>query len=280
MDSIRRTFSSGWLPDADSVNAPPDALLRADNLVLDELGALVLRGGSAKVSANLGAAVHSLFTVVRSGTRLRYAGSGNDAFRNGSSIVTFGGSGDIIFGSYLGYTFIARGSTKKKDDGTTVRNWGIAMTGGAPTAVLQALVNVSIATWDSSETGNHTMVEDNGTGLAYTDSRSGVPNGAVVMVPNSTTFRAIITRSFASDQNFGSAVGGGDNNIIAMYIFTTNAGVMTNAILQIDVNDGTFQEDTYTKVWPIKGAPAIPETPDYPPGAPPPDGIPGEPPLI
>ena len=34
----RRDFSAGWQPDADSINAPANAFLRADNCVIDTHG--------------------------------------------------------------------------------------------------------------------------------------------------------------------------------------------------------------------------------------------------
>ncbi len=46
----RQSFDAGWRPDNDAFNAPANAVLRMDNLTLDELGILSLRPGSAKIS--------------------------------------------------------------------------------------------------------------------------------------------------------------------------------------------------------------------------------------
>src|SRR5262245_34676261 len=121
----RTNFGRGWVPDADSVNGPVDGLLRADNLVLDEHGVLALRRGSAVLASLADQDVHSLFTVIASdGTRYRFAGANNAVYANGIAIATgVTGTGDIVFGSHLGQVLFARGTTKKKYDGTTLRNW-------------------------------------------------------------------------------------------------------------------------------------------------------------
>ncbi len=152
---IRSSFGRGWVPDADPVNGPVDGLLRMDNLVLDELGVLSLRQGSTKINpaALTDPDVHSLFTSQLSGARYRMAGANNAVYANGSSIITgVAGSGDVAFGSYLGQILIGRSTTKRKYDGTTVRNWGIAMTGGAPTVAAVAADSKVFASCDSGET--------------------------------------------------------------------------------------------------------------------------------
>src|SRR3990167_244751 len=132
----RRDFSGGWQPSADAVNAPENALLRADNLVWDRLGVPSLRLGSSKINSSpLGDTdIHSLFTAVVGGTRYRMTGAGSAVYANGSSIASgLAGSNDIAFGFDKGQILFARSTSKKKYDGTTVRNWGIAKPTTAPT---------------------------------------------------------------------------------------------------------------------------------------------------
>jgi len=132
----RQDFSAGWMPDADATNAPPNALLRGDNLILDELGILAVRQGSTKInSVALGDIdVHSLYTAVISGTRYRFSGAAANVYSNGVTLgVTMASSGDVIFGSYMGQVFFARSTSKHKYDGSTVRTWGVGMTSGVPT---------------------------------------------------------------------------------------------------------------------------------------------------
>src|SRR4030095_2736985 len=78
----RNDWSAGWQPSADAFNAPKNALLRADNLVLEETGIIALRQGSNRVNATALAEqdVHSLFWVVIGGTPYRLAGAGNSVY--------------------------------------------------------------------------------------------------------------------------------------------------------------------------------------------------------
>lgn len=264
MDHETKSYPAGWVPDADSVNGPPDGLLRMDNLILDELGVLGLRLGTNVLNTALAdLSVHSLFTVIRSGTRLRYAGAGNNVYRNFSSLgVTFASSGDIYFGSYQGQTLMARSTTKRKDDGTTVRNWGIAMTGGTP-AVQAALAanSKTLADWNVAETALHTIQEDDGTGLTYADDHSAAANQAAVIRASQGGQRGSLTKTFAGDQDFNTYTGpvaATDDDIFSAWIFVANPAVVARITLLIDVNAGTFQDDYYYKAWEINGS----DTPD------------------
>src|SRR6185436_7284696 len=103
----RKSFARGWCPDCDAVNAPIDALLRMDNLILDERGVPSLRKGSTLLSTGGGDA-HSLYTTYLSDVRFRMVGSGTTVYANGASIATtFGAGADISFGSYFGNIFFA-----------------------------------------------------------------------------------------------------------------------------------------------------------------------------
>lgn len=291
MDHQERTYEQGWVPDADEVNCPPNALLRMDNLILDELGVLALRRGSTKINTTALADVdiHSLFTVVRSGTRLRYVGASNAVYRNGTSIASgVNGSNDIYFGSHMGQTLIARGTTKLKDDGTTVRNLGIAMTGGAPTinAALAAR-SKQVTNWDISETANHFIDEDDGTGLSYNQDHDGTANGALVLRPSNTTLRGMARRAFGADQDFANYTGpvaGADSDLFSTWIFIENSAVAVKVKMLLDVNDGSFQLDYYFKEWQVGGT-AVSSVPATNPGgsdpAPnDPGSDPSNPPLI
>lgn len=289
-DLAKRTYERGWCPDQDAINAAPGTLLRADNLTLDELGVLSLRQGVESIGAALADLdVHSLFTVVRSGTRLRYVGAGSNAYRNGSAIGSFDGSGDIHFGSHLGQTFMARGTTKSKDDGTTTRNWGIEMTGGRPVPV--AVVtgdSKDYETWSETETANHAVDEDDGNGPDYNQDQDGIDNEAVQLGTNAESGRAIITKTFPAPQDFTILNGGreaSDDDYISFYMFTDNPGAVIKTTLQIDVNGGLFSLDWYFKEWLGQGV-AGPDGGVVDPGAPtgvetgPVEEVPGEPPLI
>ena len=250
----RRAFVNGWMPDADPQNGPVDGFLRFDNCVLDELGAAALRKGSAKINSSAFADtdIHSLFTAVLSGTRYRMAGAGSAVYANGASIASgVAGSGDISFGSHMGQILIARSTTKKKYDGSTVRNWGIAMTGGAPTVAALAPDSKTFATFASGETtwsceeGTSTSMPGNVTG------QDGTASGAIYVDPDEDTGRATITKLFAAAQNFtayDAGQVGTDADLIEFYLYVTEPERLLALTLMIDVNpDSTnrFQDDYY-----------------------------------
>lgn len=252
----KRTYEIGWSPDVDAVNAPPGALLRGDNLIHDELGVLALRQGVTKINgvAFSDIDVHSLFTVVRSGSRYRYAGAGAKVYRNSSDVgVTFDGSGDIQFGSHMGQTLIARGTTKKKDDGTEVRNWGIAMTGGTP--LVTAKVDgdhVDFATWSETETSEHEVEEDDGNGPDYNQDQDGIDNEAIQLGTSGDTGRAIVKRNLPATLDATILSGGReatDDDYISLFFFADNPQAIIKVTLQIDVNGGGFSLDYYSKDW-------------------------------
>ena len=295
MEYARREFDAGWMPDADAINAPPNALLRADNLTLDELGVVSVRQGSTRINEGTPLAetdVHSLFTIFREGIgRVRYAGAGDSVFRQSVTPlgVTMTGTGDIAFGSNLGQVFFARGSSKYKDDGTTVRNWGIAMTGGTP-AVTGPIITDSkrYASWDATETADHEIIENNGAALTYAEDRNATPDSAITDQPESGSKRLVLQRNLAGPVDFTILDGGreaSDDDMLKLGMYVSNPNVVEKVTLQIDVNGGEFTGDMFIKEWAGPGQPGSDGTvsnPGVPPGFVPNPGQegPGEPPLV
>ncbi len=245
MDISRRDFSRGWLPSADAVNCPKNALLRMDNCVLDELGIVSLRKGSAKINsvALTDTDIHSLFTAILNGTRYRMAGAGADIYANGSSLSqTMAGSGDVAFGSAMGQIFFARSTSKKKYDGTTVRNWGIAQPNAAPTLAANATDSKTFSACDTADYANWTQNEG-----AKTDRTT-----YIELVSSATTARGTITKTFGTPQNFTSYDGGStasDNDLLQFYFMVTEPQLLQKVLVQIDVNSGNFTEDYYEFRW-------------------------------
>lgn len=246
----RSQFDLGWQPSSDAFNAPKNALLRADNLMLDEVGALTLRQGSAKInsSAFSDTDVHSLFTTTLSSTRYRMSGATSAAYANGSSIATgFAGTAtdDISFGAHMGQILMARSTTKKKYDGTTVRTWGIAAPNAA--ATLTALSADSKVFASCASTESPAMTSNEGT-QAFAADKAGTANAAVELTPDATTGRATSTKTFASAQDYttyDAAQTGTDDDLIEFYAYVTEPQYMDRITLMIDVNDALFQEDYY-----------------------------------
>lgn len=256
-DLSNRSFPLGWTPDADAVNGPDGILLRADNLVLDEMGAVSLRAGSQKINASPlgGPIVHSLFAVMRNGVQFIYAGAGGALYRNSvAPAAEMGGEGDISFGAYLGYVFVARGPNRLKDDGTNIRKWGIEMTGEVPSiqSTIGPSVN-SLATWDSGEF-QHSIQEGKTTTLAYAPDQDQNENSAVVLFPSPTTGRGVITRTFNADTDLEDLGGGDrfdDGDVISMWMFVADSVVARRLTIQVDVNGGGFDKDFYMRWWDI-----------------------------
>jgi hypothetical protein len=212
-----------WSPDSDAVNASDDALLRADNLVPDQTGALALRNGSTRLYTALNAAgagdVNALHTVeLSNGTTYRVAGIDDRIFINGvDQSVTLDGSGDLAIGDDSYQVFMARGTKKKKYDGSVFRNWGITRPVGTPTLAAVAAITKSAAAFDSSE--SPATAADEGTSTATTDE-GGTSNAARLVTPSASTSRAVVTRLFTTDQDFLDISGseGSETDLFDLYV--------------------------------------------------------------
>lgn len=219
-----------------------------DNLTLDELGILSLRQGSAKINSTAFADtdVHSLSTHTLSGTRYRMAGCTSAVYANGTSIASsVAGSGDIHFGAHMGQMLFARSTTKKKYDGTTVRNWGIAAPSTAPALTGIAADSATFATCASTESPIMTANEGS---VAFQPDKAGTANASVELTPDTTTARATATKTFASPTNFtvyNAGQAGTDDDLIDFYAYVTEPQYLDRIVIMFDVNDGTFQEDYY-----------------------------------
>lgn len=253
MGLISRTdFTRGWVSSADAVQASADALLRMDNCVLDERGAVTLRKGSSKINsvALADTDIHSLYTATLSGTRYRMAGAASAVYANGTSISSgLNGSGDIAFGSYLDQILFARGTSKKKYDGTTVRNWGIAAPGAAPTVAAVAADTKTFVSFTTGEAGTFTFNDDT-TGRTFAAGFDGTANGATILNPAATGVGRI-TKLFGSAQDFTVYDGAGtgtDDDLIEMYVYVANVLYAQTLWLQFDVSAGDFQTDYYHAV--------------------------------
>lgn len=242
----RRDFSAGWVPSADAFNAPKNALLRMDNLVLDELGAISLRQGSVKInsSAFSDVDIHSLFTISLNGSRCRFCGASNRVYLNGTATATtIAGSGDVSFGAHMGQALYARSTTKKKHDGTTERNWGIAAPGAAPTLTAIAADSKTFASCASTELPVVTVNEG---ALAFAADKAGTANAAVELTPDATTARATATKTFAAATDFtvyNAGQIGTDDDLVELDVFVTEPQYLERIALMIDFTDGLFQSD-------------------------------------
>ncbi len=248
---LRKDYSGGWFPSADAVNAPPNVLLRADNVVLDDEGVISLRAGSAKIngSALSDLDVHSLHTAVIGGTRYRMTGAGNHAYSNATDIgVTFTGSGDIAMADGFGQVFMGRSTTNKKWNGTSATNWGIDPPVTAPLVTATDPFQRIIATCDTGESPAFVANEGSITGTFPTGA-DGTANGSIEVTPDSTTGRATITKTFTSDQDCFNVAGlpGDDRDIFDILAWITEPEKLEKVTIMFGLGTGSdpFQDDYY-----------------------------------
>ena len=202
----RQFFPLGWMPNADAVDAPAGSLLRADNLILDEKNILSLRRGSQKIYGPLAdIEVHSLHTQSLNGIRYRMVGAGDHVYANGANLgVEMMAPGDTSFGTHMGQIFFARNASKYKYDGTTVRNWGLGMTGGPPLLGSGGGSTNLILDGSSTEVPALEWLDDDGTGASFGASHDGVPNGAAYVYCNPLGAHGQIRKKWATDQDFNN----------------------------------------------------------------------------
>ena len=204
---FKRSNSWRWNPDADPVGAPDGALLRAENTIPDSDGSRVLRRGSSTVYSGLVAQrVGTLHSPVLRGVRWRLAGIDNDVYRNGEPFgFTFAGRGDISIGDDAYQAFFARGSTKKKFDGTSSNNWGIAAPTYKPSLAAVNAITTQVATFDNGESPAFTIHEGSSN---FVDNYDGDTEEALELIPNATTGLASASKVFSSDTDYLD-IGGG-----------------------------------------------------------------------
>lgn len=243
------------MPDADSVASASDGvLLRADNLTIDEKGALALRKGSAKIFSGMqDLDVHTTKTVTLTGFNepssagtFRLMGVGNVLYKDGQTTdQTFDGTGDFAIGTDSYQAFISRGTTNKKWDGQTLNNWGIAAPTIAPTLSASAATSSTICSFASGESPAPTTNE--GTS-SFVTGYDGVASNATQLVP-SAAGRFSISKLFATDQDFLNFKGtaGSDTDLFDMFIWMSEPTKVKAITVMFGLNTTTdpYQQDYY-----------------------------------
>lgn len=246
-----------WWPDADAVNAPDGVLLRADNLVPDAEGMLVLRPGSNRIYSGMQTRVHSLYTCVLNSLTHRFAGCDNRLYHNGVDFGTnFSGSDDIAFGDDAYQAFFARGTTKKKFDGTNFNEWPVKAPELKATLTAVPAITSVVASFDSAE--SPAFVINEGTASFVTASDGVTANGALKLIPNAGTGRASASKKFSSDQDFFDILGatGGDTDLFDMYIWLEDPNKVDRITIMFGLGTGTdpYKDDYYYFDFKIKDA--------------------------
>jgi len=250
-----------FVPDADPIGAPAGVLLRADNTVSNETGARTLRKGSLLAYSGFqDQRVQSIYTALLQGSFIRFFGVDDQVYHDGVSFgFPFDGSGDISFGDDSYQCFFARGTTKKKYDGTTLNNWGLTRPILPPAVTAVAAVTTTVATFASGETPG-TITTPEGTSSFINDYNS-VSNAATALTPDSTSGRASWSKVWASDQDFLNILGvvGGQTDIYDMMTWFEEPRNTVKVTVMFGLGTGAdpFVDDYYTFDWPIKSAATV-----------------------
>lgn len=121
-------FNGGWAPSDDAQSGRKNVLLRMDNVELDKNGSLSLIGGTEKLYTYESTTVDLYATTI--GTdEVVYASVDTGKIYRDSTAISTGAGGDYTIatsGAAFGYTLLASGLTKLKDDGTNTYNLGLS----------------------------------------------------------------------------------------------------------------------------------------------------------
>lgn len=220
---FKRSTGWKWTPDSDEINSPDGALLRADNTIPDEQGAIRARKGSETLYAGLAGPVHSLYTAQLQGNMFRVAGAGDSVYVNGEQMISdLEGVGDLGFVDDSYQVFFARGSAKKKYDGESLHNWGIVAPSTAPTLSAIDAITYSACSFDSTESPALVVNEaDVLTSVFVPNYDESDPLGALSLTPNPGSGRASVQKNFAGNTDFLDFLGnrGGQTDLFDIRIW-------------------------------------------------------------
>ena len=122
----RRQWSKGWMPNMDQFNGDREALVRMDNLMLDETGVLSLSRGSYQYPAGMAGQIHTMYSKFIDSTKFRFVGLTNGEVNGGTEAggyyfsMTLTGSQKVAaFGSANGHIICCSGKDHRKFPGGT-----------------------------------------------------------------------------------------------------------------------------------------------------------------
>ena len=110
---IFNRFDAGWVPSDNRVNGRQNGLLQMNNLELDENGALVLCGGTAKIGSAYSNGAHTLASLYTNNTKSRYLMDNvGKIFRNGVEIASGGSTAIGAVGAAFEYAILLSGAKR------------------------------------------------------------------------------------------------------------------------------------------------------------------------
>ncbi len=245
-----------WWPDADSTNAPEGALPRADNLVPDMENHLSLRAGSERLYSGLLGRNHTLYTCLLDGKSFRFVGSDDRLYRNGEDFgETFDGFGDFAVGDDAYQAFFARGTTKKKFDGSNFYNWPIKAPEFPATLSAVPAITTEVASFNSTESPAFVINEGS---AAFVAGHDATANGAMRLTPSATTSRASASKKFAADQDYLNILGapGSGTDLFDIYVWLEEPREVDKITIMfgLGTGDDAYKEDYYYFDFRVKDA--------------------------
>lgn len=221
-----KTFPLGWLPSDDEDNGRPTGLARIDNLRMDSKGILSNVLGEISIdSSTFNIHVNKVFSKRFGSSVHRYASSGGAVKKNTGSgnlstdvIPNGGNSSWSAFGSGFGTAFIASGTKKKVDDGSSIRDWGVTIPSSAPGVSVNTPDRVDISVNNFSNMGWVAPISESST-------ITGLPEGYLQMETDATLNVAVaqypanaVVISDIDTRNFVSGWEGSDFDICTLDI--------------------------------------------------------------
>lgn len=265
----QKSFEAGWVPNDHPMSGRINGLLRMDNLNLDEDGALRMAKGVRRVSPLLGGSIRDIYSKEMNGLKHRYAaleaGAGINVVRDVGEAGTFAttvlsgtGSNVAAFDSTRGQVFISSGDTKVKDDGTTVRTWGIPKPTTAPTLVAEPPITINIL---NGQYENFVLLE----GVSLTAGIGGEPPSSeadhLLFVTSSATNRARVMLIYGIDltdflEDDEGTNRDDDNDIFQYSIRVSDSSLLTKVriefLLEEPLPDDSRQIENYY-YWEVNG---------------------------
>lgn len=141
---VREQWPLGWTPSADDTNGDPAGLVRADNLRLDERGALTLTRGFKNInSSQFPGYVHSVYSTSIYNQKHRFVGLSTGQVLHAPAATDFsdeilsgGNPARARFSDIFGSIFVSSGTKRKKLEGSSKYNWGLETPKSAPVATV------------------------------------------------------------------------------------------------------------------------------------------------
>ncbi len=250
---ILDAFPLGWCPSyslqADFSTNPSQALLRMDNLTLDEKGSVRLCLGPTS-SGNVGASINSIFAAYMNSKKYRYVyTSSGSILRNygGSNLIsTFDdtiGSGSsslkAAFLTALGHTICLAGSVQVKDRGDTA--WPLTIPQpAAPVVTNLSTSSVNLSNLDGSS--NFTNWSNVG-GSSFVNTGTSITANATIAIK--TTYGSLIDTT-----NFGSGTGNETDGDLFTFTFSITDDTQLNyfevELFCSDPGAGPVTDEYYT----------------------------------